>query len=151
MMFRGRPARFQFSSITMKRKDQLGSPVWSGVALLGQNADRKESGARIQEPAGAGRSATRLGSQTSPRRLKLQTPPPSFYTPGSYVGQAVPRPRDSLAALWVGKQAAPGNVSRCGSFMGRLYPPHRIDAMSKTLRWVNPGSCLLLTDRAAIL
>jgi hypothetical protein len=34
--------------------------------------------------------------------------------------------------------------------MGRLYPPHGIDAMGKTLRWVIPGSRLLLTDRAAI-
>jgi hypothetical protein len=34
--------------------------------------------------------------------------------------------------------------------MGRLYPPPGIDAMGKTLRWVIPGSRLLLTDRAAI-
>jgi hypothetical protein len=61
------------------------------------------------------------------------------------------KPLCSLAALWVGKQAAPGNVSRFGSSMGRLYPPHRTDAMGKTLRWVIPGSRLLLTDRAAIL
>jgi hypothetical protein len=30
-------------------------------------------------------------------------------------------------------------------------PPHGIDAMGKTLRWVIPGSRPLLTDRAAIL
>jgi hypothetical protein len=35
--------------------------------------------------------------------------------------------------------------------MGRLYPPHRIEAMGKALRWVIPGSRLLLTDRAAVL
>ena len=35
--------------------------------------------------------------------------------------------------------------------MGRLYPPHRTDAMGKTLRWVIPGSRLLLTHRAAML
>ena len=56
-----------------------------------------------------------------------------------------------MAALWVGKQAAPGNVSRCGSSMGRLYPPPGIDAMGKTLSWVIPGSRLLATDRAAKL
>jgi hypothetical protein len=28
-------------------------------------------------------------------------------------------------------------------FYGPLYPPHRIDAMDKTLRWVIPGSRLL--------
>jgi hypothetical protein len=60
-------------------------------------------------------------------------------------------PLCSLAALWVGKQAAPGNVSRCGSSMGRLYPPHGIEAMGKTLRWVVPGSRLLPTHRAAKL
>jgi hypothetical protein len=59
-------------------------------------------------------------------------------------------PLCSLAALWVGKQAAPGNVSRCGSSRGRLYLPRGIDAMGKTLRWVIPGSRLLLTHRAAI-
>jgi hypothetical protein len=78
------------------------------------------------------------GSQTSPRRLKLREA-----TSG--------RPLCGVADLWVGKQAAPGNVSRCGSSMGRLYPPHGIDAMGKTLRWVIPGSRLLATDRAAIL
>jgi hypothetical protein len=35
--------------------------------------------------------------------------------------------------------------------MGRLYPPHGIDAMGKTLRWVIPGSRLLPTHRAARL
>jgi hypothetical protein len=35
-------------------------------------------------------------------------------------------------------------------FYELLYPPHGIDAMGKTLRWVIPGSRLLLTDRAAI-
>src|ERR1700733_2400117 len=78
------------------------------------------------------------GSQTSPRRLKLREA-----TSG--------KPLCSLAALSVGKQAAPGNVSRWGSSMGRLYPPHGIDAMGKTWRWAIPGSRLLPTDRAAIL
>jgi hypothetical protein len=32
-----------------------------------------------------------------------------------------------------------------------LYARPRIDALGKTLRWVIPGSRLLLTDRAAIL
>ena len=36
-------------------------------------------------------------------------------------------------------------------FYGRLYPPAGIDAMGQTLRWVIPGSRLLLPDRAAIL
>jgi hypothetical protein len=36
-------------------------------------------------------------------------------------------------------------------FYGPLYPPHGIDAIGKTLRWVIPGSRLLLSDRAAIL
>ncbi len=36
-------------------------------------------------------------------------------------------------------------------FYGPLYPPHGTDAMGKTLRWVIPGSRLLLNDRAAIL
>jgi hypothetical protein len=31
-------------------------------------------------------------------------------------------PLRNLAALWVGKQAAPGNVSRCGSSMGPCIP-----------------------------
>ena len=35
-------------------------------------------------------------------------------------------------------------------FYELLYPPHGKDAMGKTLRWVIPGSRLLLTDRAAI-
>jgi hypothetical protein len=34
-------------------------------------------------------------------------------------------------------------------FYELLHPPHGIDAMGKTLRWVIPGSRLLLTDRAA--
>src|SRR5580700_10022158 len=77
------------------------------------------------------------GSQTSPRRLKLWEA-----TSG--------RPLCGPAALRVVKQAAPGNVSRCGSFMGRLYPPPGTDAMGKTLRWVIPGSRLLPTAIAAI-
>jgi hypothetical protein len=36
-------------------------------------------------------------------------------------------------------------------FYGPLYLPHGTDAMGKTLRWVIPGSRLLLTDRTAIL
>jgi hypothetical protein len=36
-------------------------------------------------------------------------------------------------------------------FYGPLYPRNRTDAMGKNLRWVIPGSRLLLTDRAAIL
>ena len=36
-------------------------------------------------------------------------------------------------------------------FYGPLYPLHAISAMGKTLRWVIPGSRLLLTDRAAML
>jgi hypothetical protein len=36
-------------------------------------------------------------------------------------------------------------------FYGPLYPPHGVDALGKTLRWVIPGSRLLPTDRAAIL
>jgi hypothetical protein len=36
-------------------------------------------------------------------------------------------------------------------FYGPLYLPHGIGAMSKTVRWVIPGSRLLLTDRAATL
>jgi hypothetical protein len=36
-------------------------------------------------------------------------------------------------------------------FYGPLYPPPGIDALGKTVRWVIPGSRLLLTDRAAIL
>jgi hypothetical protein len=35
-------------------------------------------------------------------------------------------------------------------FYGPLYPSHGIGAMGKTLRWVIPGSRLLLTDRAAM-
>jgi hypothetical protein len=35
-------------------------------------------------------------------------------------------------------------------FYGPLDPHNRIAAMGKTLRWVIPGSRLLLTDRAAI-
>jgi len=35
--------------------------------------------------------------------------------------------------------------------MGRLYPQHGVDALGKTLRWVVPGSRLLLTHRAAML
>jgi hypothetical protein len=36
-------------------------------------------------------------------------------------------------------------------FYGRSYPPHGIEAMDKTSRWVIPGSRLPLNDRAAIL
>ena len=36
-------------------------------------------------------------------------------------------------------------------FYGPLYPDKRTDAMGKTLRWVIPGSRLLLTHRAARL
>jgi len=36
-------------------------------------------------------------------------------------------------------------------FYGPLYLPHEIGAMGKTLRWVIPGSRLLLSDRAAIV
>jgi hypothetical protein len=36
-------------------------------------------------------------------------------------------------------------------FYGPLYPPHGIEAMGKTSRWVIPGSRLLLTHRAAML
>jgi hypothetical protein len=70
---------------------------------------------------------------------------------GEVGGTTGGEPLCSLAALWVGKQAAPGNVSRCGSSMGRLYPQHGVDALGKTLRWVVPGSRLLLTHRAAML
>jgi hypothetical protein len=35
-------------------------------------------------------------------------------------------------------------------FYGPVYPRSDIDAMGKTLRWVIPGSRLLLTDRAAV-
>jgi hypothetical protein len=35
-------------------------------------------------------------------------------------------------------------------FYRPLYSPHGTDAMGKILRWVIPGSRLLLTDRAAI-
>jgi len=36
-------------------------------------------------------------------------------------------------------------------FYAPLQPPHGIDAMGKTLRWVIPGSRLLPTHGAAIL
>jgi hypothetical protein len=36
-------------------------------------------------------------------------------------------------------------------FYGPLYPRNRTDAMGKTVRWVIPGSRLLLTRRAATL
>jgi hypothetical protein len=66
-----------------------------------------ETPERLKEEAGRGRNTE--GLQTSG----------GLNGPNAWRG-AVPRPRDSLAALWVGKQAAPGNVSRCGSSMGRL-------------------------------
>ena len=37
------------------------------------------------------------------------------------------------------------------SSMGWLYPQHGTGAVGKTMRWVIPGSRLLLTDRAATL
>jgi len=76
-------------------------------------------------------------------RRERAEPLGAYPTPGG-------EPLCSLAALWVGKRAAPGNVSRCGSSMDPLYPRHRTDAMGKTLRWVILGSRLLLTDKAAI-
>ena len=59
-------------------------------------------------------------------------------------------PLRNVATLWLGQQAAPRNVSRCGSSMGPCIPPPGIDAMGKTSCCVIPGSRGLLTDRAAL-
>jgi hypothetical protein len=56
-------------------------------------------------------------------------------------------------ALQLDGLAAGGSWERLEvqQFYGPLYPRNRTDAMGKNLRWVIPGSRLLLTDRAAIL
>ena len=48
-----------FPTITMKRNDQPGPLVWSGVAFLGQEPDREEPGARIQESEDGGSARSR--------------------------------------------------------------------------------------------
>jgi hypothetical protein len=50
------------------------------------------------------------------------------------VSRRLPGTSRGVAVLWAG-----------------LYPPHGIDALGKTLRWVIPGSRLLPTHRAAML
>jgi hypothetical protein len=57
---------------------------------------------RVANTLGVERTELLEGSQTSPRRLKLREA-----TSG--------RPLCSLAALWVGKQAAPRERLECGS------------------------------------
>ena len=59
-------------------------------------------------------------------------------------------PLGSVASLSVGSKRLRERLE-LRQFYGPLYPRNRLDAMGKTLRWVTPGSRLLLTDRAANL
>jgi hypothetical protein len=71
------------------------------------------------------------GSQTSPRRLKLREA-----TSG--------RPLCIIAALSVSNGGSRERFD-VQQFYGPLYPDKRTDAMGKTLRWVIPGSRLLVS------
>jgi hypothetical protein len=62
-----------------------------------------------------------------------------------------------MAALSVSSRRLPGMSRRVAMLWAVVFPqqkrciPEQNGAMGKTLRWVIPGSRLLLTDRAANL
>ena len=94
------------------------------------------------------------------RNRSRRRPGPRKKRAKAYTHRSTWRYREALRA-WRGaaldfvssigwQQAAPGSVSTRGNSIGVVFMPHGTDAMGNTSRWVNPGSRLLPTDRAAI-